>query len=226
MKKKTCFNTFVLLVAALIGFTSCDDDDVEIKTIIIASHKAPTFSFMGNLYESAFYKESGETTWSPDPGIEGFEYEEGFEYTLRVRIEPIKNPPMDASSEKYILLEVLSKEAKVSEGVPELKEWGIGPLRQVLLGRWKLNAISGGVAGETREPENTIWSFGENTLTIINDEGETTVIDIVWEKKFVDIYKEERVVINELSINDFKNRTLFLSDIVADGYTYELIWNN
>lgn len=42
--------------------------------------------------------------------IEGFEYKEGFIYTLKVRITPVANPPADASDRKYTLLEVLSKE--------------------------------------------------------------------------------------------------------------------
>jgi hypothetical protein len=42
--------------------------------------------------------------------IEGFAYEEGFIYTLKVRITRVANPPADASDRKYTLLEVHSKE--------------------------------------------------------------------------------------------------------------------
>jgi len=41
--------------------------------------------------------------------IEGFQYEEGFIYTLKVRIDKVENPPADASSRKYILLKLVSK---------------------------------------------------------------------------------------------------------------------
>jgi heat shock protein HslJ len=41
--------------------------------------------------------------------IEGFEYEEGYEFELIVRIEEVENPPADASSLRYVLLEVLRK---------------------------------------------------------------------------------------------------------------------
>lgn len=41
--------------------------------------------------------------------IEGFAYEEGYTYKLRVRVEDVKNPPADASSKRYILVEVLEK---------------------------------------------------------------------------------------------------------------------
>lgn len=44
--------------------------------------------------------------------IEGFQYEEGYVYELKVRVEEVENPPMDGSSLRYILVEVLSKKEK------------------------------------------------------------------------------------------------------------------
>lgn len=41
--------------------------------------------------------------------IEGFEFEPGNEYELRVRVETIPNPPADASSLRYVLTEQVSK---------------------------------------------------------------------------------------------------------------------
>lgn len=53
----------------------------------------------------------GSQTWeyfySP---IEGFNYQPGYVYTLKVKTEPIKNPPADGSSVKYTLIEVVLKE--------------------------------------------------------------------------------------------------------------------
>lgn len=42
-------------------------------------------------------------------GIEGFTFEAGFEYTLRVAIRSVNNPPADGSSLAYRLLTVLRK---------------------------------------------------------------------------------------------------------------------
>jgi heat shock protein HslJ len=42
--------------------------------------------------------------------IEGFDYEEGYEYELVIMEEPVENPPADASSIKWTLIEVVSKE--------------------------------------------------------------------------------------------------------------------
>ena len=41
--------------------------------------------------------------------IEGFEWEAGYEYELRVRVSPIENPPADASSILYELIEIVSQ---------------------------------------------------------------------------------------------------------------------
>jgi hypothetical protein len=42
-------------------------------------------------------------------GIEGFQYEPGFGYRLRVLKTPVPNPPADGSSVAWRLLEVLEK---------------------------------------------------------------------------------------------------------------------
>ena len=41
--------------------------------------------------------------------IEGFDYEEGYEYELSVQVESVENPPADASSIKYTLIEIVDK---------------------------------------------------------------------------------------------------------------------
>jgi hypothetical protein len=41
--------------------------------------------------------------------IEGFDYEEGYDYELRVRLEEVENPPADAASIRYELVELVSK---------------------------------------------------------------------------------------------------------------------
>jgi hypothetical protein len=44
--------------------------------------------------------------------IEGFTYEPGYEYVLKVKTEKIANPPMDGSSIKYTLIKQVSKTKK------------------------------------------------------------------------------------------------------------------
>lgn len=63
--------------------------------------------------------------------IEGFQFEPGYEYELRVRVETVENPPADASSMRYVLIEEVSR-TPVS-GSPEVTlegpEWLLSELR-------------------------------------------------------------------------------------------------
>ncbi len=43
--------------------------------------------------------------------IDGFEYEEGYQYEIVVQIDPVENPPADGSSLQYTLVELVDKEA-------------------------------------------------------------------------------------------------------------------
>jgi len=65
--------------------------------------------------------------------IEGFDYEAGYDYELRVRTEDVENPPADASSIRWILEEVVSKTAASSE-----QNAGAG----IIAGEWRLASFS------------------------------------------------------------------------------------
>lgn len=117
----------ILWVAAfLVGTTSCvSDKDIpedETCTLVIASKKIKAVdpvSSMERDYLAVKTEYEGKSIWSPHEGIVGFVYEEGFEYTLLVRksyYDPA-NIPQDASSFRYIFVEILSKERKDSEGI-------------------------------------------------------------------------------------------------------------
>jgi len=55
-------------------------------------------------------KEEGITEWTYFySNIDGFDYEEGFFYKIKVRVTEVENPPADASSLKYTLIEILEK---------------------------------------------------------------------------------------------------------------------
>ena len=57
--------------------------------------------------------------------IEGFEYEEGYEYELVVQEEHVENPPADASSTRWVLVSVESKEPAGDMDMVQLEgpEW-------------------------------------------------------------------------------------------------------
>ena len=71
--------------------------------------------------------------------IEGFDYEPGFDYELRVRTEKVENPPADASSIRYILEEIVAR-------TPMSSEPGAGA--DLILDEWKLASFSEAVLTE------------------------------------------------------------------------------
>ena len=65
-------------------------------------------------------KEGADSAWSLFYSqIEGFDYEEGYEYVLQVEKEKIENPPADGSSIRYKLVKVVSKKKTESENLPQ-----------------------------------------------------------------------------------------------------------
>lgn len=64
-------------------------------------------------------KKGADTNWTFFYSqIEGFNYEEGYEYVLEVKEEKVENVPADASSLKYILVKEVSKTQTTSKDLP------------------------------------------------------------------------------------------------------------
>jgi heat shock protein HslJ len=63
--------------------------------------------------------------------IEGFTFEPGFTYELRVNVETIANPPADGSSLKYTLVEIVNQTAATESLAPEAN--GLSGVRWVLV---------------------------------------------------------------------------------------------
>jgi len=83
--------------------------------------------------------------------INGFEFEPGTSYTLKVKKSPVDNPPADASSLRYDLVEVVEKKTEIQ------------PL-QNLHGNWRVTRLNGNQAippnvGQTLE-------FDVTTMTV------------------------------------------------------------
>jgi hypothetical protein len=55
-------------------------------------------------------KQTGSKSWDLFyDDIEGFAYEPGYIYTLRVKTEKIPDPPQDGSDRRYMLVKIISK---------------------------------------------------------------------------------------------------------------------
>jgi hypothetical protein len=98
----------------VVSLLSCNENKNEkTKTVLIASYTLPCQA--GELATDCM-----QVKWSKDQKdwehlyspIEGFEYEKGYNYELLIKEDNVVNPPADASSIKYTLLKIVSKEKK------------------------------------------------------------------------------------------------------------------
>lgn len=105
---------FTLLCTII--FVSCAGKK-ETEQIIVASAQADC---VGVAPQKCLLIKFGESTnWLFHySGIDGFEYEPGFEYVLEVKKQIIDNPAADQSSVRYELVKVISKTAKTSDDLP------------------------------------------------------------------------------------------------------------
>ncbi|MBU3011184.1 DUF4377 domain-containing protein [Polaribacter vadi] len=109
----------IYLICFSICLLSCEDNNLITpeKTLIVASIKADC---VGVDYQKCLLVKENETeNWQYFySSIVGFNYEEGFEYVIKVSERKIENPPQDASSIETTLIEIVSKTEKISENLP------------------------------------------------------------------------------------------------------------
>jgi hypothetical protein len=100
-------NFFLIIQCA----ASANSDTGNEKTFIISSQTVDCTGVAP--MKCLQVKEKATDNWSNFySNIEGFTYEPGFEYILKVKTEKIENPPADGSSIKYILVRQISKTKK------------------------------------------------------------------------------------------------------------------
>ncbi len=88
----------------------CDNDESRVETWTIAPEKGVAGIAMGFGHVPAYIIQRGNSsTWEIFPNtIEGFSFETGYETVMRVRIDPIANPPADGPDLRYTMEERLS----------------------------------------------------------------------------------------------------------------------
>ena len=130
MKKQNYLTILLVAILAMIGVTSCNDDNEEGRKIIgykeytltVASVKLPgvlTSSGSNVLADVYAVKNEQSTDWEAHGDIAKFEYEEGYEYQIRISETSYLDYSMgDPAWTEYELLEVISKERKDSENLP------------------------------------------------------------------------------------------------------------
>ncbi|WP_230978984.1 DUF4377 domain-containing protein [Flavobacterium supellecticarium] len=109
------FRNLMYLAVSLFLFASCSKN--EVIRLTVASEEADCVGV--GPQKCLLVKKEGQKDWENlYNGIDGFIFEDGNEYVLEVREEKIDNPPADAPSVKYVLVNEISKTAKTSEGLP------------------------------------------------------------------------------------------------------------
>lgn len=114
MKEKITVLAFFALLGVLFA---CARDKGDIRTWTVASE---TRSCVGVGPQTCLLiKEEEDPDWTYFyDRIDGFDYEKGYEYIVKVRVSDVENPPMDASSKSYSLVKIVDKQKKNSENLP------------------------------------------------------------------------------------------------------------
>ena len=128
---------FIVSIGAAVS-AGCSNDgrtegrrvtDYQEYEVTVASEKVPgVYTSCGNNILTDVYavRYAGEDDWKMLASIEGFEYESGYEYILRIsRTDYLDYSMGEPAWTEYALIEEISKVAKVSENVPDnfIPEW-------------------------------------------------------------------------------------------------------
>ncbi len=113
-----------LLLALLVNFTQAKGT----KTLYVADRKVPC----AGTYECMQIREKAKNAWRNYPDtIQGFEYEEGYEYKIQVQPLQTGNSMAGMYDEKYKLVKVISK-----------KKTSYNPAERIGDKRWTLSSMN------------------------------------------------------------------------------------
>ena len=102
---------------------ACTEKQPDTKVLFVNDHLEDCVGVAPQ--KCMLVRESEEEEWSYFySSIEGFTFEPGNSYKLLVQVTEVKDPPADASSLRYSLLEILSKEQTVQVDLFD-REWTV-----------------------------------------------------------------------------------------------------
>ena len=128
MKKLHLFFAFVVLV---LSFSSCLKDEDKDKEKIVEMTIYPETGYGGSVMSDVWTQplifsdtDDNQKRMLVDILTEGFniDYERGYKFTLKVKKVWMHQPPQDASSIKYVFIELLSKEKVITANTDETIE--------------------------------------------------------------------------------------------------------
>jgi len=109
------FKSVLLVFTLSVVMVSCSK---KAEVITVASEQADCVGVAPQ--KCLLIKTSDNNDWEYlYSGIEGFNYEPGFEYVIEIRREKVENPAADQSSEKLIFVREVTKDKKVSDNLPD-----------------------------------------------------------------------------------------------------------
>lgn len=129
MNMKDFWGILLMAIFAVVGLTACSDDEEDRKVtdykefvLTVASKKVPGVLWSdGRNYLSEVYavKKEQSDEWSAFGSIDGFEFETGYEYQIKISETSYLDDAMgDPAWTERDLLEVISKNKKDSEDLP------------------------------------------------------------------------------------------------------------
>ena len=99
----------MLLFLYAFCFISCDKDDDNVENIAVMSvspelvwMRDPRVQVMECIIEG-----DNEKLYIAPSQIEGFEYNKGYDYKLKVKVTPLENPSTDGATVRYELREII-----------------------------------------------------------------------------------------------------------------------
>lgn len=118
MRKILLLFTAIALAAVALVFTACSGKKMKTETLIVASSQGDCVGVAPQ--KCLLIMREGENTWEYwYDGIEGFDYEPGYEYVILIHHEKIENPPADRPNVRYVLDKMVSKTEKESVDMPQ-----------------------------------------------------------------------------------------------------------
>jgi heat shock protein HslJ len=109
MKRVQLLGTVLLIAATVLAACAPSGGGAAGKTVYVGPYQVPCTGVAPQM--CMLVREDPDKDWTMFyDQIQGFDYEPGYEYELRVQEEKLENPPADASSVRWVLVEVVSKE--------------------------------------------------------------------------------------------------------------------
>lgn len=175
--KTTKIFGILLLFLCVFSFINCSgDDDDNVETIVNMSVE-PKVVLVDDVSSSGpkvpamecIIKESNEKLYLGLNQIEGFEYNAGYKYNLKVRISPLENPTVNGCTEKYELIEIVSQTETVPLYEIELRYAVDAELKDIIENDLRMNSSI--YVGSGYAISNSTWILVDaNNVPILNVE--------------------------------------------------------